>query len=163
VVNNLCGLAHVTGKIQMTSDGSPWRPLVHGLDIAKAILAALGASRESIHGEIFNVGDNAQNYRVREVAEMVGEVFTGCEVRFGEQGADNRSYRVNFDKLHKHLPGFKCDWDVARGVRQLHALFRRIDMTEDRFNFRAFTRLRQLQYLIRTGQIDTDFFWRTDI
>jgi nucleoside-diphosphate-sugar epimerase len=162
VVNNLCGLAHTTGKIQMTSDGSPWRPLVHGLDIAKAIVAALAAPTEAIHGEIFNIGDNAQNYRVREVAEIVGEVFTGCEVRFGEQGADNRSYRVNFDKLHQHLPEFKCDWDVARGVRQLHALFQRIDLTDERFNFRAFTRLRQLQFLIRTNQIDPDFFWKTD-
>jgi nucleoside-diphosphate-sugar epimerase len=162
VVNNLCGLAHTTGKIQMTSDGSPWRPLVHGLDIAKAIVAALAAPTEAIHGEIFNIGDNAQNYRVREVAEIVGEVFTGCEVRFGEQGADNRSYRVNFDKLHQHLPEFKCDWDVARGVRQLHALFQRIELTDERFNFRAFTRLRQLQFLIRTNQIDPDFFWKTD-
>ncbi len=162
VVNNLCGLAHTTKRIQMISDGTPWRPLVHGLDIARAILMALAAPIEAIHGEVMNIGDNGQNYRVREVAEIVGKVFSGCEVSFGEQGADNRSYRVNFDKLHKHLTGFECDWDVAKGVRQLHALFNQIDMTEERFKFRSFTRLKQLQYLIQTQQIDQDFFWKSN-
>jgi nucleoside-diphosphate-sugar epimerase len=103
VVNNLCGLAWTTKKIAMTSDGTPWRPLVHGLDIARAILCALEAPQEAIHGQIFNVGSNEQNYRVREVAEIVGEVFTGCQVSFGSNGADNRSYRVSFDKIHERL------------------------------------------------------------
>jgi nucleoside-diphosphate-sugar epimerase len=162
VVNNLCGLARTVGRIQMTSDGTPWRPLVHGLDICGAILLALEAPREAIHREIFNIGSNEQNYRIREVAEQVAEVFTGCEITFGQMGADNRSYRVNFDKVREHLPTFQCRWDVAAGVRQFHELFQRIDMTEERFNFRAFTRLKQLQYLIRTSQIDRDFFWTSN-
>jgi nucleoside-diphosphate-sugar epimerase len=159
VVNNLCGLAWTVRQIKMTSDGSPWRPLVHGLDIAKAIIAVLDAPVEAIHGEIFNIGSNEQNYRIREVAEIVGKTFTGCDVSFG-QGTDNRSYRVCFDKLHKHLPGFKCDWDVSKGVQQLFELFQRIDMTTAQFNDRAFTRLKQLEYLIRTQQIDDNFFWK---
>lgn len=161
VVNNLCGLAKTTNEIRMTSDGTPWRPLVHGLDIAKAIICALEAPVDAIHGQILNIGSDSQNYRVREVAEIVAGEFPGCETTFGTQGADNRSYRVSFDKLAKHLPDFKCDWDVKKGARQFYELFNQIDFTREDFEERGFTRLKQLQYLIRTQQIDQDFFWKT--
>ena len=159
VLNNLAGLAWTTKEIKMTSDGTPWRPLVHGLDIAAAIVAVLKAPVEAIHNETFNVGDTAHNYRVREIAETIGEVFPGCSVSFGAPGQDNRSYRVSFEKIRKHLPGFSCRWNARRGAEQLCALFRRIDMTKDVFEFRTFTRLKQLEYLIRTQQIDPQFFW----
>ena len=162
VVNNLCGLAFTTGKIAMTSDGSPWRPLVHGLDIAQAIVRAIEAPRKAVHNQIFNVGSNEQNYTIKEVAEIVGNIFTDCEITFGDEGADNRSYRVNFDKIHKHLPDFNCQWDVEKGVQQFYDLFRQIDMTDSDFQYRAFTRLKQLEYLIRTKQIDEHFFWTTE-
>src|SRR6185437_11722562 len=96
VLNNLAGLAWTTREIKMTSDGTPWRPLVHVNDISEAIALALVAPRERIHNEIFNVGSNGQNYRIREIAEIVGQVFEGCTVTFGENGGDNRSYRVGF-------------------------------------------------------------------
>lgn len=159
VVNNLCGLARTTGEIKMTSDGTPWRPLVHALDIGQAVLRCLEAPREAVHGQILNVGDTAQNYRVKEIAERVAEVFRGCKLSFGTQGADNRSYRVSFDKIQRVLPGFLCQWDLRAGVRQLFELFQRIDLAADDFQFRAYTRLKQLEYLVRTGQIDRDFFW----
>jgi nucleoside-diphosphate-sugar epimerase len=163
VLNNLCGLAWTTQEIKMISDGTPWRPLVHGLDIARAIRCALNAPIEAIHGQVFNIGSNSQNYRVKEVAEIVARIFTGCRLTFGTQGADNRSYRVSFDKVARGLPGFQCEWDAERGARQLHALFKRIDLTKEVFEARPFTRLKMLQYLIRTQQIDPDFFWRKDI
>ena len=115
VVNNLCGLAWTTKQIKMTSDGTPWRPLVHGLDICRAIMCALDAPTDAIHNEVFNVGDTQHNYRVREIAEVVGRTFTGCEVSFGTAGADNRSYRVSFEKAAEGLPGFHCEWDVLEG------------------------------------------------
>ena len=159
VLNNLAGLAWTTKEIKMTSDGTPWRPLVHGLDIARAIVAVLDAPKDAIHNEVFNVGDGAHNYRVREVAEIVAAAFPGCTVSFGTNSSDNRSYRVNFDKIRKHLPGFKCEWDAKRGAEQLATLFMKIDMTPEVFQFRSFTRLKQLEYLIRTQQIDGNFFW----
>jgi len=161
VLNNLAGLAFTTKQIKMTSDGTPWRPLVHGLDICQAIAAALEAPRESIHNEILNIGDTAQNYRVREIAEIVAEVFPGCDVTFGAAGSDNRSYRVSFEKVRKTLPGFRCAWDARRGARQLFELFQRINFTAEMFQYRGFTRLKQLEYLLKTGQIDPDFFWTT--
>ncbi|HEX9626880.1 MAG TPA: SDR family oxidoreductase [Acidiferrobacterales bacterium] len=160
VLNNLAGFARTIGKIAMTSDGTPWRPLVHVLDICQAIVCAVEAPRESIHNQIFNVGHNADNYRVREIAEIVGETFTGCELTFGPSGGDNRSYRVSFDKIHGRLPGFRCAWDARKGAQQLHEIYDRIAMGKETFEFRAFTRLKQLEYLIKTRQIDNEFFWR---
>jgi nucleoside-diphosphate-sugar epimerase len=159
VLNNLTGLAWTTKEIKMTSDGTPWRPLVHALDICKAIVCTLEAPRDIIHNQIFNVGDTANNYRVKEIAEIVADVFPGCQLSFGNNGADNRSYRVCFEKINSILPGFKCDWNAQLGAEQLFNLFKKIDMTEDTFLFRGFTRLKQLEYLIRTEQIDRDFFW----
>ena len=161
VLNNLAGLAWTTKRIAMTSDGTPWRPLVHVLDICHAIRCALEAPRDAIHNEKFNVGQNSDNYRVREIAEIVGQVFTGCEVTFGDSGGDNRSYRVTFDKIHERLPGFKCSWSALDGARQLREVFERIDMPNETFEFRAFTRLKQLRYLMETRQLDDELFWTT--
>lgn len=160
VLNNLAGLAWTTKEIKMISDGTPWRPLVHALDIGKAIVCALEAPRDIVHNQIFNVGDTANNYRVKEIAEIVAKVFPGCQLSFGDQGADNRSYRVSFEKINTLLPGFKCDWNAQRGAQQLFDLFSQIDMTQDTFLSRGFTRLKQLEYLIKTQQIDQDFFWK---
>lgn len=159
VLNNLSGLAWTTKEIRMTSDGTPWRPLVHGLDICRAIISILEAPREAVHNEVFNIGDTTHNYRVKEIAEIVAETFPGCRLSFGAPSPDNRSYRVSFEKIRKHLPGFKCAWDARRGAQQLYELFKKIDMPSEVFHHRTFTRLKQLEYLIRTKQIDGDFFW----
>ena len=159
VLNNLAGLAWTTKEIKMTSDGTPWRPLVHALDICKAILCTLKAPKDLVHQQIFNVGDTAHNYQVREIAETIAEVFTGCQLSFGQSNGDNRSYRVSFEKINSKLPGFKCDWNAKSGAQQLFDLFTQIDMSAETFSFRGFTRLKQLEYLIRTQQIDRNFFW----
>lgn len=161
VLNNLAGLAWTTGRITMTSDGMPWRPLVHVRDINAAIIATLEAPREAVAGEVLNVGDNANNYRVREIAEAVGEAFPNCRIEFGSNAGDNRSYRVCFDKIRRVLPGFRCEWTARRGAQQMRTLFEHIGMDDGVFNAPPFTRLRQLQHLLATRQIDPDFHWRT--
>lgn len=163
VLNNLAGLAWTTGQIRMTSDGSPWRPLVHVRDICQAVAVALEAPRESVHGEIFNVGDSRENYQVREVAEVVGDVFPGCEVSFGNSDGDNRSYRVSFDKIAERLPAFRCAYDVRRGAEELRETFERVGLTAERFDHRSFTRLKQLQYLLGSGEIDAELHWQTAV
>lgn len=160
VLNNLAGLAWTTKEIAMISDGTPWRPLVHVEDICQAIALALEAPRENVHNEIFNVGVDEQNYRIREVAEVIGEVFEGCATRFGPPGGDNRSYRISFQKIRKHLPDFRCQWSARRGAFQLREVFEKTAMTRDTFLFRAFTRLAQLKHLIATQQINSDFYWQ---
>ncbi len=160
VLNNLAGLAWTTKEIRMTSDGTPWRPLVHALDIAQAIALTLESPSAAIHNVIMNVGDSGQNYRVREIAEIVGRVFPECRTTFGTAGGDNRSYRVNFDRIHKVLPQFHCEWDAERGARQLLQVFEAIGMTAEVFQAPPFTRLKQLESLLRTNQIDRQFFWK---
>jgi nucleoside-diphosphate-sugar epimerase len=159
VLNNLCGFAWTTREIKMTSDGSPWRPLVHVRDIAQAIACALEAPRSVIHNQVFNVGSNMENYQVKEIAEIVAHAFPDCTLTFGNSDGDNRSYRVCFDKISSVLPGFKCRNSAATGALELHEVFQRIAMPPRVFDFRAYTRLKQLQYLLRTGQIDSQFCW----
>ena len=160
MLNNLAGLAWTTKEIKMTSDGTPWRPLVHVLDICEAIACTLEAPREAIHNQIFNVGDTQENYRVREIAQIVADTFPGCALSFGTNDGDNRSYRVSFDKIKANLPGFECRRNLRIGAQQLREVFERIDMSGEIFKFRAYTRLKQLEYLIQTCQIDDRFFWR---
>jgi nucleoside-diphosphate-sugar epimerase len=159
VLNNLCGYAWTTKEIKMTSDGSPWRPLVHVRDIAHAVGCALEAPRHAVHNQVFNVGSTAANYQVKEIAMIVADAFPGCAVSFGKSDGDNRSYRVCFDKIQAGLPGFKCRHSAADGAKELRDLFQRIDMSRETFDFRTYTRLKQLQHLRRTGQIDHDLFW----
>jgi nucleoside-diphosphate-sugar epimerase len=160
VLNNLAGWAWTTQEIKMISDGTPWRPLVHLLDICHAILCSLEAPLEVVHNQIFNVGDTESNYQVKEIAQIVARVFEGCQLSFGQHDPDNRSYRVSFEKINKTLPGFKCEWNAQRGAEQLYRVFKHIDMSRETFEFQGFTRLKQIEYLLRTQQIDLDFFWR---
>lgn len=159
VLNNLCGSAHVTGEIRMTSDGSPWRPIVHIEDICEAMLCALTADREAVAGEAFNVGDDAENYRIREIAEIVARTFPGCALTVGESGGDTRSYRVSFAKIRAHMPAFRTSWTAERGARQLKAVFERIRLTRETFEAPPFTRLKEIKHLRETGQVDAALHW----
>jgi nucleoside-diphosphate-sugar epimerase len=159
VLNNLSGLAWTKGVIEMISDGMPWRPLVHIRDISKAVRCTLEAPIEAVHNEVFNVGDTNQNYRVREIAEIVGEAFPGCKTTFGDSGGDNRSYRVSFDKIKNQLPGFSCDYSAEDGAKELFDLFKRINMSEDLFLAKPYTRIKQLKFLLETHQLNSDLFW----
>jgi nucleoside-diphosphate-sugar epimerase len=160
VLNDLSALAWTTKKIAMISDGTPWRPLVHVSDICRAIISALDAPKTSVHNQIFNVGHSGDNYQIKDIAEIVGNEIPGCEVTMGNSGGDNRSYRVNFDKITTQLPGFKCEWNAEKGARQLHDVYRQIDMSSETYQARPFTRLKQINYLLATGQLDDEFFWR---
>jgi nucleoside-diphosphate-sugar epimerase len=160
VLNNLCGFAHTIGEIRMTSDGSPWRPITHIEDICQAMLCALAAPREAVAGEAFSVGDDGENYRVREIAEIVARTFPGCELTVGTSGGDTRSYRVSFAKIRERMPEFRCAWTAERGARQLRAVFERIGLTREMFEAEPFTRLKELRYLQNSHQIDGKLYWR---
>jgi nucleoside-diphosphate-sugar epimerase len=153
VVNNLVGVAYTTGEIVIQSDGTPWRPLVHVQDISRAFLAVLNAPREAVHNEAFNVGSSDENYQVRDIVQMVQDVVPNSRVRYAEGGGpDPRCYRVRCDKLRVHLPGFRTEWTVRRGIEELYASFREHDLTSDAFD--SYVRLRRIQELLRTGRVD---------
>ncbi len=159
VVNNLSGLAYTTGEIKMLSDGTPWRPLVHILDVCEAFACVLEAPTTAIHNETFNVGNTDGNYQIKEVAEIVASVFTGCTTSFGNSDGDTRSYRVDFTKINTKLPGFKSTRTVKEGAQDLKKVFDTIKLSPEIFNFRAFTRLSELDHLLATKQITDDLFF----
>jgi len=159
VLNNLAGFAFTTGEIRVISDGTPWRPLVHVDDICEAILCALTAPHTAVCGESFNVGDDALNYRVCEIAEIVADAFPNCRLTFGASHEDNRSYQVSFAKIRRHMPAFRCKWDAVRGAAQLRTVFERIKLDEFMFKAAPFTRLSELKYLRGTAQLDNSLFW----
>ena len=128
VVNNLVGYAYLTGEVLIKSDGTPWRPLVHVEDIAAAFLAVLHAPREVVHDQAFNVGRTDQNFRVREVAEMVRDVVprTARVAYAAGGGPDPRCYRVDCDKLPRLVPEYRPRWTVRQGIESaLRSLPRR--------------------------------------
>jgi nucleoside-diphosphate-sugar epimerase len=159
VVNDLAGHAWTEKVIRMDSDGSPWRPFVHILDISHAIDCVLRAPRDVIHREIFNVGSNDLNYQIRGIAEIIAEVFPGCALSIGDSRGDARNYQVDFTKINERLPGFAPKWDVRSGAEQLLQVFRSIDMSAETFESPAHTRIKRITELLATGQVDRHLFW----
>ncbi|HEY0450398.1 SDR family oxidoreductase [Actinophytocola sp.] len=154
VLNNLVGHAYLSGEVLVLSDGTPWRPLVHAADIAKAFLAALEAPREAVHDKAFNIGTERNNVTVAEIAAEVVEAVPGSRLRItGEAGADPRSYRVDFARFRKAIPGFECAWTVKDGALELIEAYQRHGLTNDSFE-RKFTRLAWLQDRARGGAVD---------
>ena len=128
-------------------------------DIGNAVIEVLEAPVEAVSGEIFNVGDDSQNYRVIDIVEAVAATFPGCSVEVGKSNGDNRSYRVSFQKIRDHLPNFTCEWDAPRGAEELRRIFERISMTPETFNAPPYTRLQQLKRLLATRQLDSHLYW----
>lgn len=158
-VNNLAGLAWTTAEVKMDSDGTPWRPFVHILDVCQAFLMALTVPHEQIHKQIINVGDSHSNYQIKEIAEIIGRVFKVSDISLNKQGADKRNYKVNFDKITRVLPGFKCERNVEIGALELLEIFKSINMTKDTFFAKEFTRLKMVDHLVGTGKLDSSFYW----
>jgi nucleoside-diphosphate-sugar epimerase len=164
VVNNLVGYAQTTGEIVIQSDGTPWRPLVHIEDIAGAVLATLDAPRELVHNEAFNVGANSENYRIREVADMVAEVVPGARATFAEGGGpDKRSYRVDCSKITRVLPDFEPRWTVRRGIEQLYEAYSRHGLTYEEFTGTNYLRIKRVQELQEAGSLDGDLRWQVPL
>jgi nucleoside-diphosphate-sugar epimerase len=159
VVNNLVGFAFATGAVHLISDGTPWRPLVHVEDISAAFRVVLEAPRELVHGEAFNVGLTEENYRIREVAEMVREVVPGSEVTFAEgAGPDLRCYRVDCGKLTT-LPGLRLRWSVRRGVEQLYRAFKEHGLEVEDLTGPRYQRIGRIKSLLADGRLDGDLRW----
>ena len=164
VLNNLVGWAVTTGQIKILSDGTPRRPLIHAEDIARAFVAVIEAPMAVVSRQAFNVGINRENYQIKEIAAMIQEKIPHCKVVItGEHGSDSRTYTVNFDKIYRLLPNFKPQWTVRRGIEQLLEFYKKYALSQERFEGRYFIRLKQLQYLIDSQEIDgANLYWRKE-
>jgi nucleoside-diphosphate-sugar epimerase len=161
VLNNLVAWAFTTGRVHLKSDGMAWRPIVHIEDMARAFIAMLHAPRELVHNQAFNVGRTEENYRVREMAEIVAETVPGSRIEFAEgAGPDKRCYRVNCDKLLQTLPEFKPRWDARRGAQELYAAFQKVGLTPEEFEGPRYKRVAHIKHLISTGRLDESLRWK---
>jgi nucleoside-diphosphate-sugar epimerase len=160
VLNNLMAWARTSGNIRVTSDGTPWRPLVHIEDISRAALCASEAPRGVVHNEAFNIGRNDGNYRIKDIAEAVSRQVPGATLDItGETTGDLRSYRVNFDKALNRLPGFSPRWTIDLGCRELNDWFSSREESADTFQSKRYVRLKQLKYLLEEKRLTETLFW----
>lgn len=161
VFNNFVGCAYTTGKIEIKSDGTPWRPVVHVQDVSNAFIAALEAPGELVNGESFNAGIENGNYTVRDLAEAAARAVPGCELTFTGEHKDNRSYRVSFQKILTVLKDFyKPEWDLDKGGKELVEFYKKINFTEEMFRGRDTVRLKEISYLQETGKLANDLRWK---
>ncbi len=160
VVNNLTAYAYTTGEVLMKSDGMPWRPLVHIEDISRAFLAVLEAPADVVNNQAFNVGRTEENYRVREVAELVREVVPDCRLEFADGASpDLRNYRVDFTKIHEALPGFQPVWTVRKGIEELYAAYRSHGLTQEEFTSSKYLRIKTILDHRSAGRLDDRLRW----
>ena len=161
VLNNLVGWACTTGRVRIMSDGSPWRPVIHIEDVCQAFIAAMEAPVDVVHNQIFHVGANRENFRIRDLAEIVRSVVPGCEVEYvHEQSADQRTYIADFSKIERLLPAFQPKWSVAEGARQLYFVFRERQLTAEEMNGKRYMRLNRISQLIQEERLDATLRWR---
>jgi nucleoside-diphosphate-sugar epimerase len=164
VINNLVAYAYTTGLVYLMSDGSPWRPIVHIEDISRAFKAVLEAPREIVHNQAFNVGINEENYRIRELAEIVREVVSerdrSCRIEYApDAGPDKRNYRVDFSKISRTLPGFRPIWTARKGAVELYEAYQKVGLLKEDFEGPRFRRIDHIKQLLASGRLDEDLRW----
>ena len=156
VYNNFLACAYTTKRIEIKSDGTPWRPVVHVKDVSKAFIAGLHAPRHIVNKQSYNVGIPNGNFQVRDLAKAAQKVVPDCEVIFtNEHGPDSRTYKVSFDKILTELKDYyHPEWDLVSGGKELISFFDRVGFTEEDFRGRRCIRLQQLKWLVSQGKID---------
>jgi len=155
VLNDLVASAYTTGRIYVKSDGTPWRPIVHIRDISAAILAVLEAPRDSIHNEVFNIGRTDENYRIRELADIVSQTVPGCRVEYARDGGpDKRCYRVNCDKFRRAVPSFEPQWTARKGAQELYDAYQAAGLTRKDVQGGKYLRLTHTRTLLNSGELD---------
>jgi nucleoside-diphosphate-sugar epimerase len=161
VLNNLVAWAYTTGRVYLKSDGTPWRPIVHIADISRAFIAVLHAPREAVHNQAFNVGINSENYRIREIAEIVKETVPGCRLEIAnDAGPDKRCYRVDCSKIAQALPAFKPQWNARKGAQELYEAYQHSGLTLEEFEGPKYQRVGHIKHLLKTGRLDETLRWR---
>lgn len=163
VLNNLVAWAFTTGRVYIKSDGTPWRPIVHIEDISRAFIAVLHADRSVVHNDAFNVARNEDNYRIRELADIVKETVPGCVIEYAKDaGPDKRCYRVDSSKILRMLPEFKPRWNARKGAQELYAAYKRVGLRLDDFEGPKYKRIDHIKSLLQSGRLGSDLRWKQE-
>jgi nucleoside-diphosphate-sugar epimerase len=156
VLNNLVAWAYATGRVHIKSDGTAWRPIVHIADISRAFLAVLEAPLDVVHNQAFNVGRTEDNYRIRELAEIVEETVPNTTIEYAAGGtADKRCYRVDCSKIQRLIPAFQPRWDARKGAVELYEAYRKTDLRVEDFEGERYKRIAHLQKLLADNELDS--------
>jgi nucleoside-diphosphate-sugar epimerase len=157
VLNNLTAWAYTTGLVYLKSDGTPWRPIVHIEDISRAFLASLEAPKEVVRNQAINVGRTSENYRIRELAEIIVDVVPGSRLEFApDAGPDKRNYRVDCSKIERILPNFQPQWDAQKGAIECYETYKRVGLKLDEFEGERYRRILHLKKLMAEGKVGGD-------
>ncbi len=160
VLNNLVAHAFTTGKVFIKSDGTPWRPIVHIEDISRAFIAVLEAPRENVFNQVFNVSRNEDNYRIREIADIVKETVPGSVIEYDPDGGpDKRTYRVDSSKIHTMLPNFQPQWNARKGAQELYEAYQRVGVTLEEFEGERYRRITHIRKLLADKHLDESLRW----
>ena len=155
VLNNLVAWAYTKGLVFLKSDGSAWRPIVHVEDFSRAFMAVLKAPREQVHNQVFNVGRSDENFRIREIAEIVRETVPESKIEYAADAEpDKRSYRVDFSRITTTLPSFKPQWNARSGAKQLYESFKAVGLLLEDFEGPRYQRITHLKNSVREGILD---------
>jgi nucleoside-diphosphate-sugar epimerase len=175
VINMLTGMAVANKTIVLNSDGKAWRPNLHIHDVCNAVRCSIEYDYKGGELLVLNVGADENNLQVIDIAKIIQRSIPGCELKFLNEnpeldkeglirdrkvkGEDTRTYKVSFEKITKELPGFKCEWNVERGVKDMADKLKDLNLDLATFKSRGFYRLQQLEYLYENGFISDDLYW----
>jgi len=160
VLNNLVAWAYTTGKVFLKSDGRSWRPIVHIEDISRAFVALLHAPTEVIHDQAFNVARKEDNYRVRDIANIVAEVVPNSHVELSDDHfPDPRNYKVDSSRIMKEVPEFQPQWSVKKGAQELLEAYDKVGLTLEEFEGIRYQRIGHIKHLLETGTINSELRW----
>jgi nucleoside-diphosphate-sugar epimerase len=161
VVNNLVAWAVTTGRIRVSSDGSPWRPLVHVDDICRAFIAVIESPRHVVHNETFNIGRTEENHQIRHLAEIIRDAMPHTRVEYAKSaGPDLRSYRVSFEKAERRLPAFAPRWNVRTSIEQLLDAYSKAKLTAGDIDGPRFNRMARVREILDSGAVDRRLRWQ---
>jgi len=160
-LNNLTAWAFTTGKVFIKSDGTPWRPIVHIADISRAFIAVLKAPVAAVHNQAFNVARNEDNYRIRELADIVKATVPDTVIEYAKDaGPDKRCYRVDSSKILKTLPSFTPAWDARKGAQELLQAYKKVGLKLDDFEGPKYKRIDHIKMLLNSGRLGPDLRWK---
>jgi nucleoside-diphosphate-sugar epimerase len=162
VLNDFVAGAFVSKAITVLSDGTPWRPLIHVRDMARAIDWAV--TRPQTAGGpvlICNTGSNAWNYQVKELATAVAAEIPGTGVSINTAAPpDLRSYRVNFDYFKSLAPDHQPQVDLKTAVKELKEGLEAIGFQDPNYRESSMIRLKILTGLRDGGALDAKLRWK---
>ena len=158
VFNNFVACAYTTGKIEIKSDGTPWRPIIHVEDVCDAFIAGINAPKSIVSGKSYNIGVQNGNYTVKDIAEAAVSSVRGSSVVYtGEHGKDSRTYKVSFNKIFNELgKWYKPKWNLDKGGLQLVNFFKENKFLETDFRGLKTNRLVKLKSLIKENKLDNN-------